>query len=290
MACFVTLVGLLMALSPLAWSDSQEDLEAQAIHKQWVEKKIKYLEQPLSIPSITQFFVISSKEATVYVVKADNKIEFSYKASGDVLATLTLLNNAIQVNQHKVEIKKSSIEPIQISENIWVSGFYNNEQDDGRLFLHDIAGKDLDLRRRVVVFPYDSKFRVKAVFKKAEEVKEVRYQTSRNQVTELTRIGRLQFMIGDVSTEIMLDIVSLDYNIINVIFEDQTSGSETYGTRDLFVNIGKLARDLVDGEEIILDFNFAENPMCARSSAFNCPLAQNSIDVAVRAGEKYISK
>ncbi len=67
-------------------------------------------------------------------------------------------------------------------------------------------------------------------------------------------------------------------------FRDATSGVETYGS-------GRYVEAALDEEEpdasVDLDFNFAYNPSCAFSPAYDCPYPppQNRLSIAVRAGE-----
>lgn len=65
-------------------------------------------------------------------------------------------------------------------------------------------------------------------------------------------------------------------------FTDVTTGEETYGAGRF------LELEEPEGEEMILDFNYAFNPLCNYSGVYNCPIppAENELRVAVRAGEK----
>ena len=69
---------------------------------------------------------------------------------------------------------------------------------------------------------------------------------------------------------------------LEVVFQDATSGSDTYRFRFL-----KLHADSGDGP-IEVDFNRAYLPPCAFTDFYVCPLppAQNRLPVAVHAGEK----
>lgn len=71
-------------------------------------------------------------------------------------------------------------------------------------------------------------------------------------------------------------------------FKDATCGAETYdGGRYLLDGI-KGADLGMDGDKLILDFNFAYNPSCAYADRWVCPLApnENRLPRPVRAGEK----
>jgi uncharacterized protein (DUF1684 family) len=75
------------------------------------------------------------------------------------------------------------------------------------------------------------------------------------------------------------------YEVLFVPFRDATSGSETYGA-------GRYVEAPFDAEypddPVELDFNYAYNPSCVFSPAYDCPYppAQNRLSVPVRAGER----
>lgn len=67
-----------------------------------------------------------------------------------------------------------------------------------------------------------------------------------------------------------------------VPFRDATSGSESYGA-GRYVDLPYEETD----ELVELDFNYAYNPSCVYSAAYDCPFPPpgNRLEVAVRAGE-----
>ena len=76
-------------------------------------------------------------------------------------------------------------------------------------------------------------------------------------------------------------------SVYSVLFRDTTSGKETYGGgRYLELE----PSDFTDNRAV-LDFNKAYNPYCAYNPSYACPLppAENTLPVAVNAGERYIS-
>jgi uncharacterized protein len=71
--------------------------------------------------------------------------------------------------------------------------------------------------------------------------------------------------------------------LLFVPFRDTTSGVETYGS-GRYVDV-----PFEDADELVeLDFNFAYNPSCAFSPAYDCPFPPpaNRLSVAITAGEK----
>jgi uncharacterized protein (DUF1684 family) len=75
---------------------------------------------------------------------------------------------------------------------------------------------------------------------------------------------------------------------IFVPFADATSGSETYGGGRYVLDSVKGADLGMEGERLVLDFNFAYNPSCAYDARWVCPLAPSSsrLTAAVRGGER----
>jgi uncharacterized protein (DUF1684 family) len=79
-------------------------------------------------------------------------------------------------------------------------------------------------------------------------------------------------------------IVKLD-KTYSILFRDATSGKTTYGGGRYL----ELDESMLTDNQAILDFNTAYNPYCAYNLGYSCPLppAENTLPVAVRAGEKY---
>lgn len=67
-----------------------------------------------------------------------------------------------------------------------------------------------------------------------------------------------------------------------VPFKDATTGNETYGA-GRYMDVPR-----EEGDDYVLDFNRAYNPLCAYSPRYNCPYPppQNRLNVRVEAGEK----
>lgn len=73
----------------------------------------------------------------------------------------------------------------------------------------------------------------------------------------------------------------------SILFRDATSGKQTYGGgRYLELDPAGLSNN-----RAVLDFNAAYNPYCAYNPGYACPLppAENTLPVAVNAGEQYVN-
>jgi hypothetical protein len=134
-------------------------------------------------------------------------------------------------------------------------------------------------------FPFDPTFVVDAKFEPAEKIEGVDFQTSRGWYKRFYRAGYALFQLEGKDVKLPLYSDSDDPKKIkdlSTFFLDDLSGKETYGV-GRYVNID-LKR--FPPARVTIDFNRAYNPNCARSPHYNCPVATDTIPVAVRAGEK----
>jgi len=110
--------------------------------------------------------------------------------------------------------------------------------------------------------------------------------TSTGQVRHMTVAGDVVFDAEGAEHRLTSFISDRDgYQVLFIPFRDATSGKETYGS-------GRYLEAPFDSETpddpVELDFNFAYNPSCVYSAAYDCPYPprQNQLQVAVRAGER----
>ena len=71
-------------------------------------------------------------------------------------------------------------------------------------------------------------------------------------------------------------------------FRDATSGAETYGGGRYLWDSAKGADLGSEGDELVVDFNYAYHPSCVYDARWSCPLApaENWLSMPVRAGER----
>jgi uncharacterized protein len=104
-----------------------------------------------------------------------------------------------------------------------------------------------------------------------------------------TRFAVARFDLFDKSLELELYWLEGYGGGLFVPFRDATSGTSTYGAGRYLLDTVKGADLGMDGDRLVLDFNYAYNPSCAYDPRWVCPLAppQNRLDLAVEAGERY---
>mgnify|MGYP000282920708 CR=1 FL=1 len=113
----------------------------------------------------------------------------------------------------------------------------------------------------------------------------VQLATSTGQVRDMTIAGDLVFDHDGAEQRLQAFRTHSHegYESLFVPFRDATSGSETYGA-GRYLDIPREEED----DQIDLDFNFAYNPSCVFSPAYDCPFPppRNKLAIAVRAGER----
>ncbi len=129
-------------------------------------------------------------------------------------------------------------------------------------------------------FPLDPAYRLDAVFKPYDEPREVSIATVIGTTLILLTPGSVEFTLDGETHSRQPVVEDPDDTSLWFIFQDQTSGKETYGFRYLYA-------DLKDGR-VDLDLNKAYNPPCAFTPYATCPLPQreNRLEVRIEAGER----
>lgn len=138
------------------------------------------------------------------------------------------------------------------------------------------------------LYPYDPSFRVSAEVEGAEP-EEYDVPTSGGETFAFKRMGKANFELGESAVALELYWLTSYGGGLFVPFRDETSGRETYGAGRYLLDTVKGADLGMDGDRLVLDFNFAYNPSCSYDSKWVCPLAPppNRLAVPVAAGEKH---
>jgi uncharacterized protein (DUF1684 family) len=129
-------------------------------------------------------------------------------------------------------------------------------------------------------YPVDPAFNVPAVLRPAPDAPTVKMITSTGTMEEHRVLGTLEFTVQGQTLK--LTAFASEANRLFVPFQDQTSGTETYGA-GRYIDLVRTGTNLYE-----IDFNNAYNPYCYYSLAYICPLPpqENRLAVPVRAGEK----
>jgi uncharacterized protein (DUF1684 family) len=133
-------------------------------------------------------------------------------------------------------------------------------------------------------FPVDLAYRYELTLTANPLQEKLIIMSTRGNQRPAQRLGWFDFMVGKVRCR--LEAVRLlepgsGENDVSIFFRDATTGKETYPI-GRYVDAIKLPTG-----RYLVDFNTAENPACAYSDLFNCPIPPkaNVLKVAIRAGE-----
>jgi uncharacterized protein (DUF1684 family) len=166
---------------------------------------------------------------------------------------------------------------------------------DGRIAAHRrrawlrLSGADSPLSadarsalRPLEHYPADPAWRVPARLVPAAGAR-VALETSGGAAEEYLEHAWAELVLGGRAARLLLLKQPGDAsNRLLLAFRDRTSGGETYGG-GRYIDLYPQAADSVE-----IDFNLAYNPYCVYDPAYLCPLPppENTLEVAVRAGEK----
>ena len=136
-------------------------------------------------------------------------------------------------------------------------------------------------------WPYDARWRFVLPLIRDESSVTYEVPTAPDEVTRIHQIGsvKLPDEFGDQLAVWWLEQYG---GGIFVPFRDATAGRLTYGAGRYLLDTAKGADLGLDGERLVLDFNFSYHPSCRYDPAWQCPLAppQNVLSIAIEAGER----
>jgi mRNA-degrading endonuclease RelE of RelBE toxin-antitoxin system len=156
-----------------------------------------------------------------------------------------------------------------------------------RIMVYDVNSPAKKNFKGLNYFPVNPAYRVKAKLIKNPNMEKVKILTYQNILKTFVRYGFLEFEINGVKCRLtafkMPD--QIDSKELFVPFKDKTSGNETYSA-------GRFLDVEEEGDECIIDFNLAYNPLCSYNPHWNCPLPpkENELNVRIEAGEKVYLK
>jgi uncharacterized protein len=139
-------------------------------------------------------------------------------------------------------------------------------------------------------FDYDDRYRVLADVVPADpQVYDIATSGEAGGSYRFTRFGKASFALAGQQLELELYWLEGYGGGAFLPFRDSTSGKSTYGAGRYLLDTVKGADLGMEGDRLVLDFNFAYNPSCAYDPRWVCPLAPppNRLGVAIAAGERY---
>ncbi|MGQ9618774.1 MAG: DUF1684 domain-containing protein [Candidatus Aminicenantia bacterium] len=213
--------------------------------------------------------------------EAPHQIKFSWEGSSLFVEVLKGSEITIEGNPVKVRTEVKEGKKIRLSHYALV--YTMQTEKLARVMVYDINSPAKRNFKGLKYFQVNPAYRVKAKFIKNPKLEEVKILTYQNVLKTFIRYCLLEFEINGVKCRLTAfkSPNQLDSKELFVPFKDKTSGIETYSA-------GRFLDVEEEGEECILDFNLAYNPLCSYNPHWNCPLPpkENKLNVGIEAGEK----
>lgn len=155
-----------------------------------------------------------------------------------------------------------------------------------RIFVYNQQNPAALAFKGVSYFPYDPAFRLTARFVPDAKLPPRVFKTSRGTGKQFFHAGDAVFTLKGRRVTLPFYTDSPDPKAVtdmSAFFRDALTGNGAYGA-GRYVDVAGFGA--FPPARVVIDFNEAYNPNCARSPHFTCPLAVDEIPVAMMAGEQ----
>jgi uncharacterized protein (DUF1684 family) len=239
---------------------------------------------------IARFYIFPEKEE--YITQNDNNIVKRNNYSPNCFFSAIFKNNVWQLKNVKkgLNVVKGKVTNGKVKNyallnyNRFSFGLYPSSK---RLtvIVFDKKRSNLLHFKGLLYFKPNCDFVVKAKVEKLLKPESVTVYTTRNEEKTYFRYAYLHFKLKEKPyklTAFKYALTGDGSDMLFVPFRDLTSGEESYGA-GRYLELKEPTK-----ESMILDFNYAFNPLCNYSNGYNCPLApaENVLDCKILAGEK----
>ena len=140
--------------------------------------------------------------------------------------------------------------------------------------------------KTVSYYPFDPAFRVTARFIPDAKLPPVVFMTSRGTEKQFFHGGDAVFTVKGQQVRLPFYAESnkpREIHDLSAFYTDALTGKGAYGS-GRYVDVMSFGK--FPPATVVIDFNQAYNPNCARSDFFTCPLAVDKIPLAMAAGER----
>ena len=136
-------------------------------------------------------------------------------------------------------------------------------------------------------YPYNPASRFIVPVEKTVDKEVMRVELRDDGLTRMQPIGTISFEVNGQVVSLTLFWITGYGGGIFLPFRDLTNATDTYAGGRYLLDTIKGADLGREGDQIVIDFNFAYNPSCAYNDRWSCPLPppENRLPVPIRAGE-----
>jgi uncharacterized protein len=139
-------------------------------------------------------------------------------------------------------------------------------------------------------YDYNPAYRVLAQLIPDEIQQEYTIDTGDDDTVTTRQIGTIEFKLPNGSGSLAVFWIRAYGGGIFIPFRDKTNQKTSYGGGRYLYDTIKGADLGTEGEDLLLDFNYAYHPSCYYNPRWTCPLApmQNRLSFAIEAGEQLL--
>jgi uncharacterized protein (DUF1684 family) len=210
------------------------------------------------------------------------------KAQG--VLSVSLRHDKLTVTQGQKQIDPGQItKSIAVDEDVDIAG-HPTQVGAGvngwRIFIYNQQNPSAKSFPGVSYFPYYSAYRVTARFMPDRHLPPRVFRTSRGTDKQFFRAGDAAFTLHGKAITLPFYTDSNNPKQIaemSAFFTDNLTGNGTYSA-GRYVDVEGFGK--FPPSTIVIDFNQAYNPNCARSAHFTCPVAVDNIPLAMKTGER----
>ncbi len=266
----------------------------------WRDNHRKELLSSTSEASAVGLYFLENNSNVFILEKNNFQFEFSSEKTEDCIAEIRATKNSLYFTEkNKLDIELT----LQTNVSEWLdvelsdfvvredylilNGFKRKGEEYMLLFLYNLKRENIHQYQKFMTFEYNLDFKIETSFISLSKSETIQIQTSSGKMAEMSKIGNLHFKIKEAEQSLTVFANDLQSQSILLIFGDATNGKETYKAgRYLNIDLPKKLIEYESGETMTTDFNFSFHPACYRSSAFNCLLPLERLNILIEAGER----
>lgn len=186
---------------------------------------------------------------------------------GVVLIAISLVINALRVNEYKITISK-----IRNQKNEYFKESENSPIPNREIF------------RGLLYFDTEPKYKVSAKLQYIDTMSLIRVLRNDGKLTQYRRFAYATFTLDhNPYTVVLLKLLNEEGGKLFLPFTDMSNGKETYRAGRYIDMHWRKGQKTID-----IDFNLAYNPYCVYNYKYSCPIPprENFIKAFIQAGEK----
>jgi hypothetical protein len=277
-------VPLLLAAAPLS-------PEAQW-QKDIADQNFAYAKRPHAMLKIQDSVYLGEGETAVLAGVKGQAASWKWtsKPGAKGLLALSVTGGKLAVTKDGKPVDPKLVpESVPVDADVDVAGFPTQVGagvNGYRIFVYNQKNSAALNFKGVSYFPYDPAFRVTARFVPDRKLPPRVFKTSRGTDKQFFHAGDAVFTLKGRRVTLPFYTDGHEANAVkdmSAFFHDDLTNNGAYGA-GRYVDIA--AFGAFPPKTVTIDFNGAYNPNCARSAHYTCPLAVDTIPLAMTAGEK----